>query len=944
MRIKYVIPSKPSPSCINMEMWQMLVHGLTVCDQIDIVDMSPDIVHIFGIWNIHNVRLVEQYRSKDIPVVFTSINGMLGIVNRNGRQVHTPNVLYAIRRIVGLGAVVHACGQTEQNFLTGIVKSSAIHVITNAAFTSTISVDDMVASFRSLYVDTIQSNDTSVRNRISRQLSKYNIQDKSIHDVCTRLMYIRQRFKMLNIPQSLLDETSQVLTESDYDEKSMRNTLDEMHLSKFASYTMALLESNSSLTEGFMPIDSIDGKVVSEMKNKSLTNIKAGYTKMAHIHPPKQQDMKYLHLLSQSFPNISEASMEIINLQAILHLPKGTEHFLADIHGEYEAFQHILKNASGNIQRKVDELFGNTMRESDMKELCTLIYYPDQKLELIKAVEPNIIDWYRITLHQLVSVCRLVASKYTHSKVRKSLPHDFSYIIQELLHERTDDANKADYVNVIIDTIISTGRADDFIVAISNVIQRLSIDQLHILGDIYDRGPGAHIILDTLASYHSWDIQWGNHDILWMGALAGNRACQCNVIRLSLRYANLATLEEGYGINLVPLATFAMETYGDDPCEEFVPKIASADSARIDQKTTRLAALMHKAITIIQFKEEAAIIKRNPAWNMSDRLLFNNIDYQKGTILLDGKEYELKSNSFPTIDPRHPDRLTPEEKQLMDKLNHSFQVSEKLHKHIRMLLQHGCMYAIYNNNLLFHASIPLNADGTLKEVEIAKDMKCSGKDLLYNIGMMIRTAFQSDSSIEERNYATDYFLYLWCGPDSPLFDKSKMATFERYFIADKATHNEEKGNYFKLRDNEQIVDNIMDAFGVTGENRHIINGHVPVHVCNGENPIKANGKLMVIDGGFSQAYHKETGIAGYTLVYHSRGFVLVQHEPFTSTLDAIQKCTDIKSTTQIVEMSAHRMRVADTDIGRELSKQINDLQQLLYAYRHGYVKEAMSNK
>lgn len=944
MRIKYVIPSKPSPSCINMEMWQMLVHGLTVCDQIDIVDMSPDIVHIFGIWNIHNVRLVEQYRSKDIPVVFTSINGMLGIVNRNGRQVYTPNVLYAIRRIVRLGAVVHACGQTEQNFLTGIVKSSAIHVITNAAFTSTISVDDMVASFRSLYVDTIQSNDTSVRNRISCQLSKYNIQDKSIHDVCTRLMYIRQRFKMLNIPQSLLDETSQVLTESDYDEKSMRNTLDEMHLSKFASYTMALLESNSSLTEGFMPIDSIDGKVVSEMKNKSLTNIKAGYTKMAHIHPPKQQDMKYLHLLSQSFPNISEASMEIINLQAILHLPKGTEHFLADIHGEYEAFQHILKNASGNIQRKVDELFGNTMRESDMKELCTLIYYPDQKLELIKAVEPNIIDWYRITLHQLVSVCRLVASKYTHSKVRKSLPHDFSYIIQELLHERTDDANKADYVNVIIDTIISTGRADDFIVAISNVIQRLSIDQLHILGDIYDRGPGAHIILDTLASYHSWDIQWGNHDILWMGALAGNRACQCNVIRLSLRYANLATLEEGYGINLVPLATFAMETYGDDPCEEFVPKIASADSARIDQKTTRLAALMHKAITIIQFKEEAAIIKRNPAWNMSDRLLFNNIDYQKGTILLDGKEYELKSNSFPTIDPRHPDRLTPEEKQLMDKLNHSFQVSEKLHKHIRMLLQHGCMYAIYNNNLLFHASIPLNADGTLKEVEIAKDMKCSGKDLLYNIGMMIRTAFQSDSSIEERNYATDYFLYLWCGPDSPLFDKSKMATFERYFIADKATHNEEKGNYFKLRDNEQIVDNIMDAFGVTGENRHIINGHVPVHVCNGENPIKANGKLMVIDGGFSQAYHKETGIAGYTLVYHSRGFVLVQHEPFTSTLDAIQKCTDIKSTTQIVEMSAHRMRVADTDIGRELSKQINDLQQLLYAYRHGYVKEAMSNK
>lgn len=655
-------------------------------------------------------------------------------------------------------------------------------------------------------------------------------------------------------------------------------------------------------------------------------------------------DLKYLQLLAQSFPNISEASTEIINLQAILNLPKGTEHFLADVHGEYEAFQHILKNASGNIQRKVSELFGNTMREADLKELCTLIYYPDQKLELIKASEPNINDWYHITIHQLVSVCRLVSSKYTRSKVRKALPKDFSYIIQELLHERTDDVNKTDYVNVIIDTIITTGCADDFIIAISNVIQRLAIDQLHILGDIYDRGPGAHIIMDTLSRYHSWDIQWGNHDILWMGALAGNRACQCNVIRLSLRYANLTTLEEGYGINLVPLATFAMETYGNDPCVEFQPKIASADSARIDQKTSRLTALMHKAITIIQFKEEAAIIKRNSGWKMKDRLLFHNIDYAKGTITLDGKEYPLKSNSFPTIDPNHPDRLTPEEKQLMDKLNHSFQVSEKLHKHINMILRHGCMYAIFNNNLLFHASIPLNADGTLKEVEIAPGIKSSGKELFNNIGMLIRTPFQTDSTEEERKYATDYFLYLWCGPDSPLFDKSKMATFERYFIADKATHNEEKGNYFKLRDNEQIVDNIMDAFEVTGANRHIINGHVPVHVCNGENPIKANGKLMVIDGGFSQAYHKETGIAGYTLVYHSRGFVLVQHEPFTSALDAIQKCSDIKSTTQIVEMSAHRMRVADTDIGHELSKQIKELERLLYAYRHGYIKEVIPNK
>lgn len=654
--------------------------------------------------------------------------------------------------------------------------------------------------------------------------------------------------------------------------------------------------------------------------------------------------MKYLQLLAQSFPNIPEASTEIINLQAILNLPKGTEHFVADIHGEYEAFLHILKNASGNIQRKVNELFGNLMRESDARELCTLIYYPDQKLELIKAAEENIDDWYHITIHNLVAVCRLVSSKYTRSKVRKALPRSFSYIIQELLHERTDDANKADYVNVIIDTIISTGRADDFIIAICNVIQRLSIDQLHILGDIFDRGPGAHIILDTLSRYHSWDIQWGNHDVLWMGAMAGNRACQCNVIRLSLRYANMTTLEEGYGINLMPLATFAMDTYGDDPCEEFIPKISSADSARVDEKSIRLAALMHKAITILQFKEEAAIIKRHAKWKMSDRLMLNYIDYDKGTITLNGKEYPLKSNSFPTIDPKHPNRLTPEEKQLMDKINHSFQVSEKLHKHIRLLLQHGCMYAVFNNNLLFHASIPLDEDGKLKEVEIIPGTTCSGKDLLYNIGMLIRSAFQTDSTPEERNYAIDYFLYLWCGPDSPLFDKSKMATFERYFIDDKETHTEEKGNYFKLRDNEQIVDNILDAFDVVGDNRHIINGHVPVHVCNGENPIKANGKLMVIDGGFSQPYHKETGIAGYTLVYHSRGFVLVQHEPFTSTIDAIQKCSDIKSSTQIVEMSSHRMRVADTDIGRELKNQISDLQRLLYAYRHGYIKEAIPNK
>ena len=651
-----------------------------------------------------------------------------------------------------------------------------------------------------------------------------------------------------------------------------------------------------------------------------------------------EEDMRYLQLLSQSFPTVAEASTEIINLQAILNLPKGTEHFLADIHGEYEAFIHVLKNASGNIKRKVNELFGNTLREAEKRELCTLIYYPEQKLELVKHNETDIDDWYHITLHQLVAVCRDVSSKYTRSKVRKSLPADFSYIIQELLHEHTEDHDKTAYVNVIVDTIISTGRADDFIIAIANVIQRLAIDSLHILGDIYDRGPGAHIIMDTMRKYHSWDMQWGNHDILWMGAAAGNDACICNVIRLSLRYGNLPTLEEGYGINLVPLATFAMETYKNDPCTEFIPKTTGGASL-LDEKTLRLTAQMHKAIAVIQFKVESQIIAKHPEWKMNDRCLFEHVDYQNGTIDLQGKTYKMSSCSFPTINPAAPSELSPEEEILISKLHHSFSVCEKLHKHIRVMLQHGCMYGIYNNNLLFHASCPLNEDGSLKEVEIFPGKKYSGRALMHHTGMQIRTAFQQDSAPEERDYAIDYFLYLWCGPDSPLFDKSKMATFERYFIADKETHVEEKGYYFKLRDDEEVIDHILDAFGVVGSNRHIINGHVPVRTLKGENPIKANGKLMVIDGGFSKAYHNETGIAGYTLVYHSRGFQLVQHEPFTSTEDAILRGTDIKSTTQIVEMSNRRMLVADTDIGVELRKQIDDLEELLFAYRHGYIKE-----
>lgn len=645
---------------------------------------------------------------------------------------------------------------------------------------------------------------------------------------------------------------------------------------------------------------------------------------------------QYLKLLSRSFPTIADASKEIINLKAILNLPKGTEHFLADIHGESEAFQHILKNASGNIKRKVNELFGKSISDAEKKELCMLIYYPEKKLQLIKSSGCDIDNWYHVTIHQLVNVCKDVSSKYTRSKVRKNLPKDFSYIIEELLHERSDDYNKGAYVNVIVDTIITTGRADDFIIALCNVIQRLAIDTLHILGDIYDRGHGAHYVMDTLRDYHSWDIQWGNHDILWMGASAGNKACICNVLRLSLRYANLDTLEE-YGINLVPLATFAMEVYGDDPCVEFIPKLQGGET--MDEKTKLLTARMHKAISILQFKEEARIFNRREEWQMTDRCMLNTIDYNRGICIIDSNEYPMTSCSFPTVDAENPNELTAEETILMDKLQHSFAVSERLRKHVNALLSHGCMYAIYNSNLLFHASIPLNEDGTLKEITLNDDKKYSGRELMHRIGMIIRSAFEQDATEKEREFAKDYFLYLWCGKDSPLFDKSKMATFERYFLTDKSIFVEEKGAYFRLRNDEEICDKILDAFGVEGENRHIINGHVPVHASRGENPIKANGKLMVIDGGFSEPYHKETGIAGYTLVYHSKGFELVQHEPFTNAAEAIATGSDIKSRTQIVEMSGRRLLVADTDKGREIRQQIEQLQLLLYAYRHGIIKE-----
>ena len=654
----------------------------------------------------------------------------------------------------------------------------------------------------------------------------------------------------------------------------------------------------------------------------------------------RKRDLYFLKLLSRSFPNVATASTEIINLEAILNLPKGTEHFLADLHGEFLAFQHVLRNASGTIKRKVSEIFNDSLSSREQKDLCTLIYYPAEKLELVKdeiADKDDLNDWYFITINRLVKVCRNVSSKYSRSKVHKALPEDFSYIIQELLHEHSSDPNKQAYVDVIIKTIISTHRVDDFIIAMCNLIQQLTIDMLHLLGDVYDRGPSPDKIMDVLGNFHNFDIQWGNHDILWMGAAAGNDCSIANVLRIALRYGNHGVLEDGYGINLLPLATFAMDTYADDPCERFLPKDGSAkDPERA--RTAQLVAQMHKAISIIQFKLEAAAIKRRPDFDMKDRLLMDKMDLKKGIIKIKDKEYELLDTNFPTVDPKHPYKLTAEEESIVNKLHQSFTESEKLRKHMLCLFRNGCLYTIANGNLLYHASIPLNEDGTLKDVKIRGE-KFHGKALLKRAGTLIRNAYFGCEDPEEREFALDYLWYLWCGPDSPAFDKSKMATFERYFIADKDTHKEVKGFYYTMRDNPEVVDMILDEFGVEGEHRHIINGHVPVKTIKGENPIKAGGKLMVIDGGFSKAYQPETGIAGYTLVYHSRGFQLVQHEPFTSITKAVEEGQDIKSTYQLVEMTNHRMMVKDTDIGAELEDQINDLKLLLEAYRSGDISE-----
>ncbi|HBJ1648646.1 UNVERIFIED_ORG: fructose-bisphosphatase class III [Clostridium botulinum] len=646
--------------------------------------------------------------------------------------------------------------------------------------------------------------------------------------------------------------------------------------------------------------------------------------------------LKYFRLLAKQYPNIALAATEIINLEAILNLPKGTEHFLSDIHGEYEPFVHVLRNGSGVVKRKIEDLFCKSLLESDIKSLATLIYYPEQKLDIVLKEERNIDDWYKITLNRLIEICRFCSSKYTRSKVRKALPADFAYIIEELLHEQFNGIDKEEYYDRIITTIIDIGRAKEFIIALSKLIQRMIIDRLHIIGDIYDRGPRPDIIIDTLMEYHSVDIQWGNHDMLWMGAAAGVRTCVANVLRISTRYANLDLVEEIYGINLLPLATFALKYYRDDPCESFIPKVKEDDPAA--NQEVDLVSKMHKAITILQFKLEKEIIDRRPEFELEERLLLDKIDYEKGTIILNGTEYKLNDNNFPTIDPKDPYKLTEEESVLIDKLVYSFVNSDKLQKHVRFLFSKGNMYLKFNSNLLFHGCIPLDDDGNLKSMWIQGE-EYESKRLLEKFDSLSREGYFEKVGSEEKTYGMDIMWYLWTGPVSPLFGKKKMATFERYFIDDEIAHIEQKTGYYKLRDREEMCDMILREFGLDPSESRIINGHVPVKKKNGESPIKANGKMIVIDGGFSKAYQKQTGIAGYTLIYNSYGLQLVSHEHFSSTEESIMKEKDILSTTLVVEQKLKRKTVEDTDIGKELQVQIKDLKELLLIYRKGIIKE-----
>lgn len=647
-------------------------------------------------------------------------------------------------------------------------------------------------------------------------------------------------------------------------------------------------------------------------------------------------DMKYLHLLAKEYPTIAKTATEIINLEAIMNLPKGTEHFLSDVHGEYSAFEQVLRNGSGVVKRKIRDIFEAELDDAEINSLSTLIYYPEEKMDLIASETEDLHAWYRTTLFRLIELCQYVASKYTRSKVRKAMPGDFAYILEELLHENYNEDDKKLYYEEILQHIISLGRAEEFISALSRLIQQLVVDHLHIVGDVYDRGPYPDKIMDTLMNYHSLDFQWGNHDILWMGAASGSRVCAANVIRISARYLNLDILEDSYGISLRPLALFADEVYKDDPCKYFQPK--NEDNTDYSNAEITQIARMHKAISIIQFKLEGEIINRRKEFNMEHRLLLQFIDYKKGTIQLKGKTYQLLDTHFPTIDPENPYTLTDGEKDLIEKITASFKNCRRLQKHVQFLYSKGSMFLTYNGNLLYHGCIPLHEDGTFMEMKLRGE-KYAGRALLEQFEILTREAYVRPPGTKEKKYACDIVWYLWTGAISSLFGKSEMTTFERYFVAEKETHKEEKNPYYKLRNDEFICKQILEEFGLDGECGHIINGHTPVKEGKGESPIKASGKMLVIDGGFAKAYHKETSLAGYTLLFNSYGLQLVSHQPFTTKEDAIKNETDILSTRQVIEMEINRKRVRDTDIGAKLSEQAEDLKVLLDAYRNGLLHE-----
>lgn len=668
---------------------------------------------------------------------------------------------------------------------------------------------------------------------------------------------------------------------------------------------------------------------------------------------------RYLQLLSEKFPNRNAVVTELINLKAIMSLPKGTEHFVSDLHGASSAFIHMIKNASGVLRRKVDDLYGDTLSEKEKRALCALIYYPDERIALIKSLIPNssrtekeewnlssamaaeiepfegLADmnaWYKRRLLQVTDVARAVTVKYSRSKVRKLLPHNFAYVIEELLHESSIEHDRVDYFNAIIDGIIETGSADDLLIQMSYLIHGLTIDTLHVVGDIYDRGPGADKIMEVLSTVHDYDVQWGNHDIEWMGAAAGNKALIATVLRVSTRYANIETLEEGYGINLLPLANFAMETYGNDPCAIWQTKDFE-NNPRLT-RSAQLMAKMHKAISIIQFKLEGQTILRHPEWGMNDRLLLDKIHGEY--LELNGVRYPLKDTNLPTVDWAHPYELSQEEFELMVQLARSFRKSEKLQKHLRLLYQHGSLFLVRNGFLLYHAAIPLNEDGTFTEVDVC-GKRVRGRALMERIDEVVRQAYYGHG--KEKENALDYMLYLWCGAYSPLYNKDKMTTFERYFVHDKELEKEKKGAYYTLADQAETCKMILREFGLDPEEGRIINGHIPVKTIRGESPMRAEGKRFVIDGGFSKPYQEKTGIAGYTLIYNSHGIQLVEHEEFESRHQAVLSGCDIHSRTLLQDFSHHRMHVCDTDLGLELQQQVNDLLRLREAYENGSLKE-----